>query len=120
MRSSIWWPFSGRSPTLWSSAGHASQQTSRYRRNRTEKDAPHGPLYFSRGDVIMPHKPTGLSLVFLLLCTYGSLSADTLQGEFTFHKKAPEVALVYLPEDTSLSSDVEPVLDQQEKTFTPP
>jgi hypothetical protein len=66
----------------------------------------------------MRHKSTGLSLVFLLLCTYGSLSADTLQGEFTFHKKAPEVALVYLPEDTSLSPDVEPVLDQQEKAFT--
>ena len=58
--------------------------------------------------------------MFLLLCTYGSLAADTLQGEFTFHKKAPEAALVYLPEDTGLSPDVEPVLDQQEKTFIPP
>jgi plastocyanin len=67
----------------------------------------------------MQSRRVGFSLVLVLLSTCGSLYANTLQGTFTFHRKAPDVALVYFSEDTNLSPDVVPVIDQKEKAFTP-
>ena len=46
-----------------------------------------------------------------------SVFADILAGEFTFAKKAPDGALIYLPEDNSLSKK-EAVIDQIDKEFT--
>ena len=48
----------------------------------------------------------------------GLASADTLHGTFTFAKKAPQVALIYWPEDTSLPTSRPTVIDQQNKQFT--
>lgn len=57
-------------------------------------------------------------LAFLAVSSCHTAFADVLQGEFKFEKRAPSVALVYLPEDTSLSADVKTVVDQKDKQFT--
>ncbi len=54
----------------------------------------------------------------LLVYACNTASADVLQGAFTFQNKAPSVALVYFPEDTSLSPVSEVVVDQVNKKFS--
>jgi hypothetical protein len=53
-------------------------------------------------------------LIFLRLTRENSLA-----GEFAFKIRAPEVALVYFSEDESLSLEVWPVIDQEDKQFIP-
>ncbi len=60
------------------------------------------------------------SLLLLTLAFYSMVQAGALRGEFAFDGKAPEVALVYFPEDKSLPATLTPTLDQVEKNFTPP
>jgi len=57
-------------------------------------------------------------LAFLVVYSGHTACADVLQGEFKFRKRAPKVALVYWPEDTSLSADAKTVIDQKNKQFT--
>ena len=59
------------------------------------------------------------ALLLLSLASHRLGHAGALRGEFVFEGKAPEVALVYFPEDNSLTSATAPTLDQAEKTFTP-
>ena len=57
--------------------------------------------------------------LFYFIFALGQLAfADTLEGTFTFTKRAPKVALIYFPEDQSLSADVETVVDQKGQKFT--
>ena len=57
----------------------------------------------------------------LLLYLFSSpvLASTTLKGEMTFSRRAPEVALIYFIEDRSLSSKVQPTLNQKNKAFEP-
>ncbi len=48
----------------------------------------------------------------------GVVFADTLEGTFTFAKRAPKVALVYFSEDDSLPADTPTVVDQKDERFT--
>jgi hypothetical protein len=58
------------------------------------------------------------SLVLLVVASHSKVQAGVLQGEFAFEGKAPEVALVYFPEDKSLTATT-PTLDQVDKNFAP-
>lgn len=44
--------------------------------------------------------------------------ADTVEGTFTFTKRAPRAALIYFPEDKSLPVDTPAVVDQKDEKFT--
>ena len=57
-------------------------------------------------------------LAVLVVLPSNVVLADTLNGTFTFKKKPPSVALLYFPEDTSLSSQVQTVIDQNNKQFS--
>ena len=56
-----------------------------------------------------------ITLLFILIST--PLPAWTLKGKITFKRKAPDAAIVYLPEDNSLALSSLPVVDQKDKKF---
>ncbi len=57
-------------------------------------------------------------LCYLIIAIGPAALADTLEGQFTFAKRAPKVALIYFPEDTGLSTDMETIVDQKDQQFT--
>ena len=59
-----------------------------------------------------------LALVSFAITPSHTVLADTLNGAFTFQKKPPSVALLYFSEDTSLSSQINTVIDQKDKQFS--
>lgn len=56
--------------------------------------------------------------VMMGMTTGEAVFADTLEGTFTFTKRAPKVALVYFPEDESLPVDTSTLVDQKNEQFT--
>jgi len=58
--------------------------------------------------------------LLLIGASHSVAHAGAIRGEFIFEGKAPEVALVYFPEDKSLATTTAPTLDQVDKNFAPP
>lgn len=60
----------------------------------------------------------GYGMVIIGMMASRFALADTLEGTFTFNKRAPKVALIYFPEDDGLSLDTPTLVDQKNEQFT--